>query len=118
MWHQIIPLSGERAASERTPFSLFRTLPVRRLEVRLGKFSMADFFDLNAYGSDTNFQFMNWAVDNGGTYDYAADTRGCTFAAMLEYHDRRWGVRGAEGPTPTRARTTHLRASGGTGPAE
>src|SRR5258708_8883042 len=49
MWHQIIPLSGERAASERTPFSLFRTLPVRRLEVRLGKFSMADFFDLNTY---------------------------------------------------------------------
>jgi hypothetical protein len=118
MWHQIIPLSGERATSERTPFSLFRTLPVRRLEVRLGKFSMADFFDLNSYGSDTNFQFMNWAVDNGGTYDYAADTRGFTFGAMLEYHDRRWVVRFAEGLMPKVANGIHLDADVGRAHAE
>src|SRR5204863_6700648 len=36
-------------------------------------------------GTDTSFQFMNWTVDNNGAYDYAADTRGFTFAAMLEY---------------------------------
>ena len=110
MWHQIIPLSGEKAISVRTPFSLFSTLPVRRLEVRFGKFSMADFFDLNGYGSDTNFQFMNWAVDNNGTYDYAADTRGFTFGAMLEYHDRRWAVRFAEGLMPKVANGIHLDA--------
>jgi len=43
MWHQIIPLSGEKVTSVRTPFSLFSTLPVRRLEIRFGKFSMAVF---------------------------------------------------------------------------
>src|SRR5467141_1872154 len=110
MWHQIIPLSGEKVVSARTPFSLFRTLPVRRLEVRFGKFSMADFFDLNTYGSDTTLQFMNWTVDNSGTYDYAADTRGFTFAAMLEYHDRRWAVRFAEGLMPKVANGIHLDA--------
>lgn len=110
MWHQIIPLSGEKAGSARTPYSLFSTLPVRRLEVRFGKFSMADFFDVNSYGSDTNFQFMNWTVDNNGTYDYAADTRGFTFAAMLEYHDRRWAVRFAEGLMPKVANGIHLDA--------
>ncbi|HET9993985.1 MAG TPA: carbohydrate porin [Candidatus Acidoferrum sp.] len=110
MWHQIIPLSRERVASTRTPFSLFSTLPVRRLELRFGKFSIVDFFDLNSYGSDTNFQFMNWTVDNNGTYDYAADTRGFTFGAMLEYHERRWAVRFAEGLMPKVANGIHLDA--------
>jgi high affinity Mn2+ porin len=60
MWHQIIPLSQKMVASERNPFSLFQVLPERRFELRFGKFSMADFFDLNTYGTDSNFQFMNW----------------------------------------------------------
>jgi high affinity Mn2+ porin len=110
MWHQVIPLSREKAASTRTPFSLFSTLPVRRLEIRFGKFSMVDFFDANTYGSDTNFQFMNWTVDNNGTYDYAADTRGFTFGAMVEYHDRRWVVRFAEALMPKIANGIHLDA--------
>ena len=111
MWHQIIPLGSEKANVARTPYSLFSTLPVRRLEVRFGKFSMADFFDLNTYGSDTTFQFMNWTVDNNGTYDYAADTRGFTFGAMIEYHDRRWALRFAEGLMPKVANGIHLDAN-------
>jgi len=113
MWHQIIPLSGERVTSARTPFSLFSTLPVRRLELRFGKFGMADFFDVNTYGSDSTLQFMNWTVDNNGAYDYAADTRGFTFGAMLEYHDRRWAARFAEGLMPKVANGIHLDADVG-----
>ncbi len=109
-WHQIIPLSRETAVSIRTPFSLFETLPPRRIELRFGKFSMADFFDLNSYGSDSNFQFMNWTVDNNGVYDYAADTRGFTLAAMMEYHDGRWTVRFAEALMPKVANGIHLDA--------
>ncbi|HEY6266376.1 MAG TPA: carbohydrate porin [Candidatus Acidoferrum sp.] len=118
MWHQIIALSREKAISARTPFSLFSELPVRRLEVRFGKFSMADFFDLNTYGSDTNFQFMNWTVDNNGGYDYAADTRGFTFAAMIEYHERHWAVRFAEALMPKVANGIHLEADLGLARAE
>jgi high affinity Mn2+ porin len=110
MWHQIIPLGRKQILVDRTPFSLFPQLPERRLELRFGKFSMADFFDLNSYGTDSNFQFMNWTVDNNGAYDYAADTRGFTFAAMLEYHDRRWAVRFAEGLMPKVANGIHLDA--------
>src|SRR5713226_5760053 len=69
MWHQIIPLGGKKIASDRTPYSLFRELPERRLELRFGKMSLADFFDFNTYGTDTNLQFMNWAVDNNSAYD-------------------------------------------------
>ena len=110
MWHQIIPLGRKKLASERNSLSLFRELSERRLELRFGKFSMADFFDLNTYGSDSNLQFMNWAVDNNGAYDYAADTRGFTFAALLEYHDRNYTIRFAEGLMPKVANGIHLDA--------
>lgn len=110
MWHQIIPLSGKKVVSERNPLSLFGELPERRLEIRFGKMSLVDFFDLNSYGTDTNFQFMNWAVDNNGAYDYAADTRGFTFAAMFEYHDRNYVVRFAEALMPKVANGIHLDA--------
>jgi high affinity Mn2+ porin len=110
MWHQIIALSHEESKSVRTPFSLFSKLPERRLELRLGKFGMADFFDLNTYGSDSNFQFMNWTVDNNGAYDYAADTRGYTFGAILEYHDRHGAIRFAEALMPKVANGIHLDA--------
>jgi high affinity Mn2+ porin len=110
MWHQIIPLGDKKVSTERNPLSLFRELPERRLEVRFGKFSMADFLDLNTYGTDSGFQFMNWAVDNNGAYDYAADTRGFTFAALVEYHDRNYVLRFAEALMPKVANGIHLDA--------
>ena len=110
MWHQVIPLSSEDAPSFRTPFSLFSRLPVRRLEIRFGKLGLADFFDFNTYGTDSNFQFLNWSVDNSGAYDYAADTRGFTFAAMFEYHDRHRAARFAEGLMPKVANGINLDA--------
>src|ERR1700676_3890258 len=110
MWHQIIPLGEHKIPVQRSPYSLFRELPRRRLELRFGKFSMADFFDLNTYGTDSNLQFMNWAVDNNGGYDYAADTRGFTFAAMAEYHDRNYVLRFAEALMPKVANGIHLDA--------
>jgi len=110
MWHQIIPLSHGEENSARTPLSLFSKLPERRLELRFGKLGIADFFDLNNYGSDSNFQFMNWTVDNNGAYDYAADTRGYTFGAMIEYDDRHSSIRFAEALMPKVANGIHLDA--------
>jgi high affinity Mn2+ porin len=110
MWHQIIPLSRKKSAAVRSPLSLFKELPERRLEIRFGKFSLVDLFDLNSYGTDSNFQFMNWTVDNNGAYDYAADTRGYTFAALIEYDDRHWALRFAEGLMPKVANGINLDA--------
>jgi hypothetical protein len=61
---------------------------------------MVDFFDVNAVGSDTHFQFTNWTIDNNGAYDYAADTRGYTVGVTADYEDRNWGFRFAEGLMP------------------
>jgi high affinity Mn2+ porin len=110
MWDQIIPLGERWEPNSQSAYSPFAQLPSRRLELRFGKMSLADFFDLNSYGTDTNFQFMNWTVDNDGAYDYAADTRGFTFAAMLEYRDERIAVRFAEGLMPKVANGIHLDA--------
>lgn len=91
MLHGIIPLSKESTEATRNPLSLAGTLPVRRIELRLGKMSTADFFDLNSVGSDSHTQFMNWAAVNNAAFDYAADTRGYTYGLLAEYYDR-WGA--------------------------
>jgi high affinity Mn2+ porin len=93
MFHKVFALSDDKVENLRNPLSLFDDLPRRRLEIRFGKFSMPDFFDVNAVGSDTRFQFTNWSVDNNGAYDYAADTRGYTVGAVADYEDGIWGFR-------------------------
>ena len=85
MVHKVFALSKDKVENQRSFLSLFDELPRRRLEIRVGKFSMVDFFDVNSTGSDTHFQFLNWAVDNNGAYDYAADTRGYTVGVLADY---------------------------------
>jgi high affinity Mn2+ porin len=100
MIHAVIALSPDKVENQRTFLSLFEELPRRRLELRFGKFSMPDFFDINSVGSDTHFQFLNWTADNNGAFDYAADTRGYTVGFTADYEDRNWGFRFAEALMP------------------
>jgi high affinity Mn2+ porin len=100
MVRQIIPLSRERVSAERGPFGLATSLPARRLEFRAGKMGLVDFFDTNSWGTDSRLQFLNWTVDNNGAYDYAANTRGYTDAAILEYDDHWFTVRFGEALMP------------------
>jgi hypothetical protein len=108
MLHYTIPLSSETTEATRNPLSLASTVPVRRLEVRLGKMSTVDFFDLNSVGSDSHLQFMNWALVNNGAYDYAADTRGYTYGLVLEYYAKSWAARFGEMLMPTVANGIQL----------
>ncbi len=110
MVRQIIPLSSERTDAERDEFHLATSLPVRRLEFRIGKFDLADFFDLNTWGQDSHLQFLNWTVDNNGAYDYAANTRGYTDGAILEYDDHWFAARFAVTMEPKVANGINLDA--------
>jgi len=92
--HAVIPLGGEQEHSERSFLSGFATMPARRLELRAGKISTVDLFDVNDAGSDSHLQFLNWTVDDNGAYDYAADTRGYTWGMTAEYHLSDWTLRG------------------------
>ncbi len=98
---KVFSFSNESTENERGPLSPFSELPQRRLELRAGKLSIVDFFDQNSVGSDSHLQFTNWAIDDDGAYDYAADTRGYTWGAMADYEDKNWGMRLAEALMPT-----------------
>ena len=110
MFQQIIPFSQEKIEIPRGPLTLATQVPVRRLEIRFGKFSMADFFDNNIGGSDSHYQFLNWTAANNGAWDYAADTRGYTAGAIFDYEDRNWGLRFAEALMPKVANGPNLDA--------
>jgi high affinity Mn2+ porin len=99
-FHEVFALSSDKVENDRNQYSLFEELPRRRIELRFGKFSLPDFFDLNSVGSDTHLQFANWTIDNNGAWDYAADTRGYTVGLMADFEDRNWGFRFVEGLMP------------------
>lgn len=91
--HQTIGLTNRMTPQQRGPLSLADEVPVRRFDLRVGKMSSPDSFDLNSVLTDSHLQFTNWSVDNDGAWDYAADTRGYTYGAVLEYADRAWSAR-------------------------
>jgi hypothetical protein len=110
MLRQIIPLSGDQVEADRDELHLATSLAARRIEFRVGKFDLEDFFDLNTWGSDSHLQFLNWTVDANGAYDYAANTRGYTNGALLECDDHWWTVRFAEALMPKTANGRFLDA--------
>ncbi|MGC9158875.1 MAG: carbohydrate porin [Terracidiphilus sp.] len=91
--HQVFGLTAKTVAQDPGFFALASRVPLRRIEFRIGKLTLPDFFDVNPVGSDSHLQFMNWTVDNNGAWDYAADTRGYTVGGMAEYDDRVWSLR-------------------------
>jgi len=101
--HQTIGLTSEMVAADggRNPNSLATKVPDRRFDLRVGKMSLPDVFDINSIASDSHLQFENWTVDNNGAWDYAADTRGYTYAAVAEYDDHSWSARYAIAAMPT-----------------
>lgn len=107
---QIVPLSAVEVDADRSPTARLARVPEERLEIRVGKFSIVDFFDQNAVGSDSHLQFMNWTVVNDGAYDYAADTRGYTYGAVIEHVTPARTIRFGEALMPKVANGTHLDA--------
>ncbi len=91
--HQVFGFAQKTTSQDPGPFALAPSVPLRRVEFRIGKLTLPDFFDVNEVGSDSHLQFMNWTVDNNGAWDYAADTRGYTVGGMAEYDDSNWSLR-------------------------
>ena len=65
-------------------------LPNKRITLNIGKFCVADFHDLNLYSHDARTQFMNWALMDNAAWDYPANTRGYTYAAVLQIIEPKW----------------------------
>jgi high affinity Mn2+ porin len=88
-----ISLGGKAEKVEPEPNQLEGTQMSDRLVVTLGKFGVTDVFDTNRYAHDPRTDFMNWALADTGTFDYAADAWGYTYGAAVEWYQGSWTLR-------------------------
>ena len=100
---QTFGLGGGRERVESDQNQLAGTYDQRRFTLTLGKFSLTDLFDDNAYSHDARTQFLNWSLMDNGAWDYAADTRGYTWGVALELQQPRWALRVATVMVPQKA---------------
>ena len=91
---QVFDLGGAMQSVDAAPNQLAGSAAADNLTLTIGKFSVVDVFDTNSYAHDPRGDFLNWAVIDGGAFDYAADSWGFTNGAALEWNTGDWSVRG------------------------
>jgi high affinity Mn2+ porin len=90
---QTVDLGGETEKVEAGANQLTGTETKDRLVVTIGKFAVTDIFDTNKYAHDPRSDFLNWAIVDTGTFDYAADSWGFTYGAAIEWYQGPWTLR-------------------------
>lgn len=90
---QTFNLGDDRAAVDAGPNQFASSVSSDRVVVTLGKLSVTDVFDTNQYAHDPSQDFLNWAVIDAGTFDYAADSWGYTVGAAVEWYTGPWAWR-------------------------
>jgi high affinity Mn2+ porin len=90
---QTMGFGGEKVAIKSAPNQLAGEVDSQRLVFTAGKVSIIDIFDNNNFSHDPRTQFLNWTFMTYGAFDYAADVRGYTKGAALEYYLNYWGFR-------------------------
>jgi hypothetical protein len=86
-------LGGGREKVEADANQLAGSADRRRLVLTVGKLSVLDLFDDNAYSHDPRTQFLNWSLMTYGAWDFAADARGYSWGFALEYFHDAWALR-------------------------
>jgi hypothetical protein len=86
-------LGGGREQIESAQNQLAGAVDKNRIVLTVGNLSVIDIFDINAYSHDPRTMFLNWTMMASGAFDYAADTRGYTNGAVLEYYVDGWTLR-------------------------
>ena len=89
----MLPLGAEVAPVVRAQDQIPGTEAVRRLELKVGRLSVADDFDKNSYANAARTQFLNWSLWNDTAWDFAANTRGYTDGFVVGYFSREWALR-------------------------
>ena len=89
----MLPLSDQVAPVTRTQDQLPGTEAVRRLELKVGRLSLADDFDRNSYANSPRTQFLNESLTNETAWDFAANTRGYTDGFVVGYVSPAWSLK-------------------------
>jgi high affinity Mn2+ porin len=111
---QTIDLGGERETVGPDVNQLGGSQTSNRIVVTLGKFGVPDVFDRNAYAADSKHDFLNWALVDLATFDYAANAWGYSEGLSIEWYQDRWALRAglfdlSDVPNSERLETTFAR---------
>ena len=90
---QTIGLGGEQEDVPDDQLTLARKQDISRITLTIGRFSVKDIFDNNAYANDPRSQFMNWALMANEAWDYPADALGYTTGLAVELNQPDWTLR-------------------------
>ncbi len=87
-------IGGEASEVAAAANQFAGTVAAERVVLTVGKFGVADVFDVNRYAHDARNDFLNWSVIDTGSFDYAADAWGYTVGAAIEWYHGPWTFRG------------------------
>ena len=90
---QTFELGGEKQKLDEGFNQFAETVDSRRVVITVGNFALNDIFDGNAFSHDPRTQFLNWTLIDYGAWDFAADARGFTEGAVVEYYYDAWVLR-------------------------
>lgn len=90
---QTFNLGGSKVVMNSDPLQLGTKVDSRRIVVRVGNFSVGDFFDKNAFSGDLRQQFFNMAFLTYAAYDFVADARGFTWGGAVSLFFDDWAFR-------------------------
>jgi high affinity Mn2+ porin len=93
-WRQTIELGGGEAEGDAGLFDFGGETTKNRIVITLGKFSLTDVMDDNQYAHDPENDFLNWALIDTGSFDYAADAWGFSAGGVVEWYQGDWTLRG------------------------
>ena len=90
---QVWGFGGEQEQIEGSQLQLAEKQDISRFTLTVGRMSVTDQFDNNAYAHDPSSQFLNWAVVDQGSFDFAGDSLGYEQGLTLELNQKRWAAR-------------------------
>jgi high affinity Mn2+ porin len=90
---QTFGLGGEQEEIEGDELQLAEQVDISRLTFTIGRLSVGDQFDVNAYAHSARTQFLNWVLNDNGAFDYAADSLGVIEGATIELNQKNWALR-------------------------
>ncbi len=93
-YRHTINLGGDEQTIGQATNQMAHTQTSNNVVLTLGKFSVTDIFDTNAYAHDPRSDFFNWSIVESGAFDYAADSWGYSKGASIEWTQSKWTLRG------------------------
>jgi high affinity Mn2+ porin len=90
---QTFGFGGEQEELASDQLQLAERVDISRLTFTIGRLSVGDQFDTNAYAHSARTQFLNWVLVDNGAFDYAADSVGVIEGATVELNQKTWALR-------------------------